>query len=196
MITNTNSTRPVIRDSYVGSLLVATPIVKDPNFDRTVVMAVGQEDDGVLGLVLNRATELPVMEVLGDWGELAGDPAVMFEGGPVQPDAAIALGWRKESAPSSTVFRPVTGRLGTLDLSQGPEYFHDQLDGMRVFAGYAGWETGQLQAEINAGAWMVFDALPTDPFFGAPDDLWSTIWKRQGGMLAAMANYPPEAEYN
>ncbi|MFC4336091.1 YqgE/AlgH family protein [Salininema proteolyticum] len=196
MITNSNTTRPVARESFVGSLLVATPIVKDPNFDRTVVMAVGQEEDGVLGLVLNRATDLPVNEVLGDWGGLAGDPAVMFEGGPVQPDSAIALGWRKHSAPESAVYRPVIGRLGTLDLSQGPEYYRDRLDGMRVFAGYAGWETAQLQAEVQAGAWMVFDALPTDPFYSSPEDMWAMVWRRQGGLLATMAHFPPEAELN
>ena len=78
-------------ESMTGHLLVATPTLKDPNFDRTVVLLVAHETGGALGVVLNRATEVPVADVLGNWGELAGDPAVLFEGGPVQPESAICL---------------------------------------------------------------------------------------------------------
>ena len=189
-------TSPARTQSFVGSLLVATPTLQDPNFDRTVVIGVGHESDGVLGVVLNRATEMPVADVLGDWGGLAGDPAVLFEGGPVQPEAAIALGWRKADAPASDAFRPVMGRLGTLDLSRDPDEVGDLLEGMRVFAGYAGWVPGQLESEIDAGAWMVFDALPTDPFSTNPEELWPMVWKRQGGLLAAIAQYPTDPSLN
>jgi putative transcriptional regulator len=78
-------------ESLTGRLLVATPSLKDPNFERTVVLLVAHEDGGALGVVLNRATEVPVAEVLEGWGPLAGEPAVVFEGGPVQPEAAICL---------------------------------------------------------------------------------------------------------
>src|SRR5512134_295679 len=78
-------------ESLVGQLLVATPVLRDPNFDRTVVLLVAHENGGALGVVLNRATEVPVAEVLGPWGTLAEEPAVVFEGGPVQPEAAICL---------------------------------------------------------------------------------------------------------
>src|SRR5881394_3626132 len=76
-------------ESLVGHLLVATPSLRDPNFERTVVLLVAHEDGGALGVVLNRATEVPVSEVLESWAALAGEPAVVFEGGPVQPEAAI-----------------------------------------------------------------------------------------------------------
>ncbi|GAB3649698.1 YqgE/AlgH family protein [Glycomyces tarimensis] len=189
-------TSPARTESFVGSLLVATPTLQDPNFDRTVVIGVGHESDGVLGVVLNRATEMPVADVLGDWGVLAGDPAVLFEGGPVQPEAAIALGWSKADAPESDAFRPVMGRLGTLDLSRDPGEVSHLLDGMRVFAGYAGWVPGQLESEIDAGAWMVFDALPTDPFSTNPEELWAMVWRRQGGLLSAVAHYPADPTLN
>ncbi|MEU6860887.1 YqgE/AlgH family protein [Glycomyces sp. NPDC046736] len=182
--------------SFVGSLLVATPTLQDPNFDRTVVIGVGHESDGVLGVVLNRATERQVGHYLDQWAELAGDPAVLFEGGPVQPDAAIGLGWRKADAPFSEAFRPVLGRLGTLDLSRDPDEVAPLLEGMRVFTGYAGWSPGQLESEIEAGAWMVFDALPADPFSATPEELWGMVWKRQGGMLSAVAHYPADPILN
>ena len=76
--------------SMTGQLLVATPTLKDPNFDRTVVLLVAHEAGGALGVVLNRATEVPVAEVLGGWSSLAREPSVLFEGGPVQPDRGLA----------------------------------------------------------------------------------------------------------
>lgn len=189
-------TTPARTKSFVGSLLVATPTLQDPNFDRTVVIGVGHESDGVLGVVLNRATERKVVHYLDQWADLAGHPAVLFEGGPVQPDAAIGLGWRKADAPFNDAFRPVLGRLGTLDLARDPDEVAPLLAGMRVFTGYAGWAPGQLEDEIDAGAWMVFDALPADPFSTNPEELWAMVWKRQGGMLSAVAQFPADPALN
>ena len=70
-------------ESLTGRLLVATPALRDPNFERTVVLVVAHEQGGALGVVLNRATEVPVAEVLAGWGGLAEEPPVVFEGGPV-----------------------------------------------------------------------------------------------------------------
>ncbi|GAA4922577.1 putative transcriptional regulator [Stackebrandtia albiflava] len=183
-------------ESLVGRLLVATPALQDPNFERTVVLLVGSEPSGSLGVVLNRATEVPVADVLGDWGRLAQEPAVLFEGGPVQPEAAIALGWARNGAGEADCFKPFAGRLGTVDLGADPDVLTRTLDGMRVFAGYASWGPGQLDGEIEEGAWMVFDSLPSDPFASRPEDLWPMVWRRQGGLLAAIAMYPPDPSHN
>jgi len=183
-------------ESLVGQLLVATPALQDPNFERTVVLLVGNEPSGSLGVVLNRATEVPVAEVLGDWSLLAQEPAVLFEGGPVQPEAAIALGWMRSDQGVPASFKPFSGRLGTLDLGADPEPLVQRLDGMRVFAGYSSWGPGQLNDEIDDGAWMVFDSLPSDPFASRPEDLWSMVWRRQGGLLAAVATFPADPSHN
>lgn len=182
--------------SLVGRLLVATPALQDPNFERTVVLLVSHESAGALGVVLNRATEVPVAEVLGDWSELARDPAVLFEGGPTQPEAAIALGWMRNGVGEPDCFKPFAGRLGTLDLSVDPEPLSGSLAGMRVFAGYASWDASQLEGEIKDGAWMVFDSLPGDPFVERPEDLWGMVWRRQGGLLAAIAQFPADPSHN
>ncbi len=183
-------------ESLVGRLLVATPALQDPNFERTVVLLVSHETAGALGVVLNRATEVPVAEVLGEWCELTQEPAVLFEGGPVQPEAAIALGWMRNDAGQPSCFKPFLGRLGTLDLSADPEPLNGSLEGMRVFAGYASWDSDQLSDEINEGAWMVFDSLPGDPFDSRPEDLWSMVWRRQGGLTGAVAMYPADPSHN
>jgi putative transcriptional regulator len=184
-------------ESMTGQLLVATPTLKDPNFDRTVVLLVAHETGGALGVVLNRATEVAVADVLGGWGDLAGEPAVLFEGGPVQPESAICLARsRPEVTKRITGFHRVAGTLGTVDLSGDPERLRDSVAGIRVFAGYSGWSAGQLEEEIAAGSWFVFDALPSDPFINRPDDLWAMVLRRQGDILAAVAHFPPDPSLN
>ena len=183
-------------ESLVGHLLVATPGLRDPNFERTVVLLVAHEDGGALGVVLNRATEVPVAEVLGPWGSLADEPAVVFEGGPVQPEAAICLARARPGVDQLTGFNRVSGAVGTVDLSADPDTLRAAVLGVRVFAGYAGWSPGQLETEIETGSWFVFDALPGDAFAGRPDDLWPMVLRRQGGLLAAVAHYPTDPSLN
>lgn len=183
-------------ESLTGQLLVAAPALKDPNFDRTVVLLVAHEPGGALGVVLNRATEIPVSEVLGGWGTLAPDPAVLFEGGPVQPESAICLARMRTGARKVSGFHPVAGAIGTVDLSGDPDSLRETITGIRVFAGYSGWSPGQLEEEINTGSWFVFDALPGDAFVPRPDDLWPMVLRRQGGIMAAVAHFPPDVALN
>lgn len=182
--------------SLLGSLLVATPALRDPSFERSVVLMVAHEPGGAMGVVINRATEVPVSEVLGDWGALAHHPAVLFEGGPVQPDSAICVARARPGAEALPGFQPFFAALGTVDLEKEPAQLHESFDGVRVFAGYAGWSPGQLEAEIAAGSWFTFDALPGDPFMASPDDLWSLVLRRQGGLVAAVACYPADPALN
>ena len=179
-----------------GRLLVASPVLKDPNFDRTVVLLLGHEPDGALGVVLNRATEMPVTDVLEGWDGLIPEPAVVFEGGPVQPESAIAVARLRTGVHQPECFRTFAGRLGTLDLAADPEPLSGVIDGLRIFAGYAGWGPGQLESEIDEGAWLVFDVLPGDAFAPNPEDLWSMVWRRQVGLLAAVAFYPADPGMN
>jgi putative transcriptional regulator len=183
-------------ESLTGRLIVATPALKDPNFERTVVMLVAHETGGTLGVVLNRATEIAVAEVLDGWGGLAGDPSVVFEGGPMQPESAICLARTRTTTGRVTGFNRVSGAVGTLDLSQDPATMRDKILGVRVFAGYAGWEEGQLEHEIATGSWFVFEALPGDAFMSRPEDLWPMVLRRQGGLMAAVANFPPDPSMN
>lgn len=182
--------------SLVGSLLVATPSLRDPSFERSVVLLVAHEAGGAMGVVLNRATEVPVSDVLGDWARVVDDPAVLFEGGPVQPDSAICVARARGGAGRLAGFQPFFDRLGTVDLGGRPERLRDRVEGARVFAGYAGWSPGQLEDEIAGGSWFTFQALPGDPFVTRPKDLWAMVLRRQGGLLAAVAQYPADPTLN
>jgi putative transcriptional regulator len=183
-------------ESLTGRLLVATPALHDPNFERTVVLVVAHEEGGALGVVLNRATEVPVAEVLSGWGSLAGEPSVVFEGGPVTPEAAICLARARPGITELVGFNRVSGAIGTVDLANDPEALRPGLVAVRVFAGYAGWSPGQLENEIATSSWFVFDALPADAFATRPDDLWPMVLRRQGDLLAAIAHFPADPTMN
>jgi putative transcriptional regulator len=188
-------------ESLSGRLLAATPLLGDPNFRRTVVLIV--EDDkqeGTLGVVLNRPTEVHLDQVLEAWTELVTGPPVVFRGGPISPNSALALGltssgdepvgWRSLDG------SPLMSRLGLVDLGAPPELLAGGIASMRVFAGYAGWGVGQLRDEIAEGAWYVLTGDPADAFVADPERLWQTVLRRQGGDLALVATFPDEPVWN
>ena len=74
-----------------GSLLVATPALVDPNFAHTVVLLLDHDEDGALGVVLNRPSPVSVEEVLPGWDAVLAGPGVLFQGGPVATDSALAV---------------------------------------------------------------------------------------------------------
>lgn len=175
--------------------MVATPEIGDPNFSRTVILLLEHGDEGAFGLVLNRPTDLSVLDPLPEWLAYAAPPQVVFVGGPVEQERAIALA-RAEGAGPVVGWHQVLGAVGTLDLSRGPDEIGPGLDEIRVFAGYAGWEAGQLEAETAAGDWFVVDARPDDVLCEAPETLWAGVLRRQGGTLARFALYPADPSLN
>jgi len=188
-------------DPKAGRLLVATPLLGDPNFRRTVVLIVEHEEiQGTLGVVLNRPTTVEVSQVLDQWTDLTSEPSVVFRGGPVAPSSALALalipgadepiGWRALDG------APALARLGLLDLDTPPKLLGPVITSMRVYAGYAGWSPGQLEAEIDEGAWYVLSAQPGDVFVPEPELLWRQVLRRQDGDLAFLATYPDDPAMN
>ncbi len=162
-----------------------------------MVLIVEHEDvQGTLGVVLNRPTAIGVGQVLEQWTELATEPSVVFRGGPVAPNSALALalvpgkdeplGWRALDG------APALARLGLLDLDTPPRLLAPAITSLRVYAGYAGWSPGQLEAEIDEGAWYVLTAQPGDVFAADPDRLWRQVLRRQDGDMAFLATYPDD----
>lgn len=184
----------VVNDTTRGRLLVATPDLADPNFARAVVLVLEHGSEGALGVILNRPSDLPVREALPAWSGVAAAPGCLFVGGPVQADGVIGLG-RGVAEHVSDGFAPVFADLGTLDLETDPAALGADLE-VRVFAGYAGWSSGQLEGELAAGGWLVVDRLPGDVFSSDPANLWRAVLRRQGGRLAIFALAPDDPSTN
>jgi putative transcriptional regulator len=166
----------------------------DPNFDRTVVLMLEHSDEGALGIVLNRPSETTLDDVLPEWRVVASDPPVVFVGGPVSPEAVIALG--RGHAEEREGWVPILDDLGTVDLGTDPLDLGVPIDRLRVFVGYAGWGANQLESELEANAWFVVDAASNDPFAPEPENLWRDVLKRQRGKVAMFANYPEDTTAN
>ncbi|HEY7136989.1 MAG TPA: YqgE/AlgH family protein [Acidimicrobiia bacterium] len=199
-----------------GRLLVASPALRDPNFDRTIVLVLEHSDEGALGLVLNRPSDTELADTLPEWGPLAVDPGVVFVGGPVSPDSAIGLALSGgdaaggidgavttrdgdhdgEELDASTGWIPLFGPLGTVDLGRDPDDVQPGVRAVRVFVGYAGWAAGQLESELAAGGWFVVDADVRDALDTDPDGLWRTVLRRQRGALSWLANFPEDPTAN
>jgi putative transcriptional regulator len=179
-----------------GKLLVATPDLEDPNFFRTVVLVLEHTEEGALGVVLNRPTTAELAEPLPAWAPLAAEPAVVFLGGPVRPDAAIGLGRRAGDSTEVDGFAALFGELGTVDLERGPEVVAPPVDRVRVFAGYSGWDAGQLEGELATNGWFVVDAEATDAWSDDPVGMWRDVLRRQRSELKVFADFPMDPASN
>lgn len=180
-----------------GRLLVATPPLADPNFDRAVVYVLEHHEDGAIGLILNRPTDEALIEPLDRWIELQSAPSSVFAGGPVDTNAMIGIATTKVLLDGSTdLLTPISGLVASTDLSADPAIVAAHVDSVRVFRGYAGWGSGQLEAEISEGAWLVLDSELGDVFSERPQDLWYDVLRRQPGRLSWLALAPDDLSLN
>ena len=166
-------------------LLVATPALTDPNFDRTVVYVLEHSSDGALGVVINRPGRLPAAAAVPAWADRATEPSMLYDGGPVEPGGVIGLGRRVTD-----------GRPMPVDLTEAPDGHDPAVDQIRLFNGYAGWGAGQLDYELTEHAWIVLDARADDIFSGEPRELWRAVLARQPGRLAWLARFPDDVQAN
>lgn len=168
-----------------GSLLIAMPNLTDPNFARTVVLVLEHDDDGAVGVILNRPSEFSPADDLPAWAHLVALPEVVFLGGPVEPDAAVGL-----AAADSEM--SVEG-VRVVDLSSEPGELSVPV---RIFAGYSGWGPQQLEAELAQGGWLVAGAEPGDVLTQEPTELWRQVVGRQPGRISMYANFPVDPRSN
>jgi putative transcriptional regulator len=179
-------------ESLRGHLLVAGPGLLDPNFWRTVVLVAEHSDEGALGVVLNRSSETTVAEALPELALLADDIGAVHLGGPVQPSAVVVLADFVDIDAAESL---VVESVGFLPAEVEPAAV-GELRRARVYVGYAGWGSGQLDAEIEDGSWIVEPALREDVFTDDPDTLWSDVLRRKGGPFGLLATMPPDPSRN
>jgi putative transcriptional regulator len=187
----------VIMQPAAGSLLIASATLVDPNFARRVLLVLESNDEGSLGVILNQPAETTVGEVLAPWEDLVNPPGVFFRGGPVDLNAALAVGSLVGPPDDPPLgWRPLTESLGLVDLDSSPVDLLGRLGGLRIYAGYSGWGAGQLDMEIAEGSWHVVPAQRSDLFSDNPDRLWGEILRRQPPPLSMLATLPEDASLN
>ena len=185
-----------ITTSLRGQLLVASPALDDPNFRRSVVFVLDHDDDGAVGVILNRPSDTHLVEVLPAWGDVVAVPDVAFMGGPVSPNGAICLGRVRGDRRSAVVGAQPLDGITIVDLDRDVAEVEGEVDEVRVFAGYAGWDTAQLEFEMGLSAWFVVPARVDDVLTGSPEQLWRDVLRRQGDDLRMLANFPDDPSHN
>ena len=170
-------------DLGVGKLLVASRGLGDTSFARTVVLLVHYDENGAVGLVLNRRTDIPLSRVLDlEAAKDRSDP--VYLGGPVGTSAVLAL------------FQPPTKIDKAENIFDGVYLISDKLQFeqiilarpdpgvFHVYVGYAGWTSDQLRAEVQLGAWFIFPADTDTVFNSDPDSLWQQMIQKTELKLA------------
>lgn len=188
-------TAPRVR---AGTLLLADTDLLEPTFRRSVIYIVEHNEGGTLGVVLNRPSETAVYNVLPQWAKLAIKPKSMFVGGPVKRDSALCLATVRVGVDITGLpgVRHVQGRVVMVDLDSDPDEIAPALEGVRIFAGYSGWTTGQLEGEIERDDWIVLSALPSDVLVEPRVDLWARVLRRQPLPLSMLATHPIDLSRN
>jgi putative transcriptional regulator len=176
-----------------GQLLVASPALRDPNFQRTVILIGAHSKDGAMGIVLNRPSQVTVGQAVPQLEPAVDEQDPVYLGGPVQPDSIVMLGEFLDPSPAGLL---VLGRIGFPAPEAGIEELAEATTRRRVYAGYAGWSEGQLDAELEQGDWIAHPARPEDVFTESPEELWSEVLERKGGSFALLARMPMDPNMN
>jgi putative transcriptional regulator len=179
-------------ESLRGRLLISSGGLYDPNFRHTVVLVGEHNEDGALGVVLNRALDVTVEEALPVLSDLVPPGSLLFQGGPVQPTSPILLA---ELTSPELSDLPVFGSVGFLIGDVSAE-IAPSIVRARIFAGYSGWGPGQLEAEMDQDSWILEPALEDDVFTDAPDLLWSQVLKRKGPDFRLLSRMPYDPTMN
>jgi putative transcriptional regulator len=179
---------PVSKDTYAGSLLLAHPAMKDPNFRRSVVLMSVHNAEGAMGVVLNRPMGKRLGELSGEFalGPLAAVP--VFCGGPVQTEQLVLAAWQTRD----DGFRLHFG----IEPDRAAQLLTEEETWVRAFLGYSGWSAGQLESEMRVRTWVVAD-VPEDLLTQPQDEsLWRTVLGREGAEWKLLANEPEDPAAN
>src|SRR5919197_1007195 len=165
-------------ESLAGHVLVASPSILDPNFERAVVLVTAHTDEGAIGVILNRCSEATVGEAVPQLAPVIDVDDQVFVGGPVNPNGVAVLA-EFDDPDDAGVW--VVDRIGYVALDDALEDGPPPLGRLRVFAGVAGWGGQQLEGEFAREDWFIEPADANDVFTDDPEGLWSSVLRRKGG---------------
>jgi putative transcriptional regulator len=176
-----------------GKLLLATPVMVDPNFAGTVVLLCEVNEKGIMGLILNRSLDVPLHEVAPDWKDHSPTSLPLSWGGPVGPDKLHGL--HDGQGQDETTLSLVPG-LSFGGLWESFALWHQAGHQIRFFLGYSGWDAGQLEEECEAGAWYIHPGSPETALQEGGEHLWHRLVGQVDPEHAWMRNLPDDPENN
>lgn len=178
-----------------GQFLVATEPGRGGYFDRSVILLLDHNDNGSLGVCLQRVSELGMVDVLEHFSDLLTPPKVLFEGGPVSQQAAVCLAQVANPFEDPPGWKRLFEDVGILDLETPVELVAGGFSHLRIFVGLAGWDAGQLEGELIRGSWFRASAT-AEEVFGTPADLWRRTLRRIGGAPGRWSTWTETPELN
>jgi len=177
--------------NIAGSLMLAHPHLKDPNFVRSVILMTAHQEEGSLGVVVNKSSGLNLGEIDSGFADFGLENVPLYIGGPVSSDQVLLAAWKVD--PPLGEFKLYFG----LDPATAREKLdEDPLLNLRAFRGYAGWGKGQLESELSDNAWIVssMDGHALTKFEG--DDLWRHVIININLELGLLSLAPENPEMN
>ena len=175
-------------DLAAGRLLVATRELSDPNFNKTVVLLVHYDAEGVLGLIVNRQTEVPIGRVFRELKEAKGRADTVYAGGPVEQTAVLALLRAKVRPEGAEKVLADVSLIANQELLEKTIAVGTDAARLRVYMGYAGWTMRQLEREVELGAWSIFKADAATVFDAAPESLWYRLTRKSEQRIASITH--------
>ncbi len=175
----------------VGRFLVASRDLGDPNFAKSVILLVHySEDQGAVGLIINRRSDVPMSRVFEDLKEASGRTDPVYLGGPVELNTVLAL-FKSATKPegSQHVFRDVY-LISSKDSLTSTLASHAEAAVFHAYVGYAGWGAHQLEHEVQLGAWHIMPADAAFVFHSDPDSVWERLIRRTETQIARIPRIP------
>jgi putative transcriptional regulator len=179
-------------ETLTGHLLLSNASLFDPNFRRTVVLIGHHDEEGAVGVVLNRPFDVTVGDAVPPLAELVPPGEPLFHGGPVQPEAAVVVADFADPSQAGVIAFGTIGFLAEESDVAGT----GMLRRARVYAGYSGWGPGQLESELDEDAWLVTPARPEDVFLDDTERLWGQVLARMGRDFDVMRTMPFDPSAN
>lgn len=186
-------------DTLRGQFLIAGTHLRDENFYKSVVLMLEHNDDGAMGLVVNRPLDIGVSDALSRHFDMPDSEEVLFNGGPVETNALLIL---HNSVEYDQEHEPV---VPGVFVGTSPDVFDRVAASMgdpetefryRIFAGYSGWGAGQLEDEIARGDWFSIDADPRIVFRSNPYEIWEDVLQLFHREHRFLPGQPPTPELN
>lgn len=177
-----------------GHLLISEPFLPDPNFKRTVILLTEHNEEGSVGFVLNKQTNITLNKLMTDFSDFS---ALVSYGGPVEPNTLH--------------FLHKTGDIleGSIEIMKGV-YWGGNFEALKIlantgklnpsdfkfFIGYSGWGPGQLMDEIKANSWFCAPSVQEYCFLKNPENLWRKVLKNMGNEYSVISNFPEDPSLN